>query len=282
MVETPVSELLDEHSAQPSVGRPPVVRVSVAAPLDTISVRRLATEELWKRKHAGAPCPARDELARRYLPLARKLAARYTNPNEPLEDLVQVASLGLLRAIDRYSPDRGTSFHAFAVATILGELKRHFRDTGWSVHVPRDAKELALRVDRASRELTDRLGRSPQVDELAEFLKLGVEAVLGALETVNVHFGASLDAPAAGSESDGAPLVEMLGSDDDRLALADTALDLAAGIRRLPYLERRALSLRFGEDLKQTEVAERLGCSQMQVSRLLARATQRLAGTTED
>jgi RNA polymerase sigma-B factor len=246
------------------------------------SVRRLTTEELWKRKLAGASCPARDELARRHLPLARKLAARYTNPNEPLEDLVQVASLGLLRAIDRYSPERGTSFHAFAVPTILGELKRHFRDTGWSVHVPRDAKDLALRVDRASRELTEQLGRSPQVDELAKLLELSVEAVLEALETITAHFGASLDAPASGPDSDGTPLVEMLGSDDDRLALADTALDLAAGIRRLPYLERRVLSLRFGEDLKQTEIAERLGCSQMQVSRLLARATRRLAGTNED
>jgi RNA polymerase sigma-B factor len=247
-----------------------------------LSVRRLSTDELWKRKLAGAACPARDELARRYLPLARKLAARYPSPNEPYEDLVQVASLGLLRAIDRYSPERGTSFHAFAVPTILGELKRHFRDTGWSVHVPRDAKELALRVDRASQVLTDRLGRSPQVDELAQFLKLSVEAVLGALETVNAHFGSSLDAPAAGPDSEGAPLVEMLGVVDDRLALADTTLDLAAGIRRLPYLERRALSLRFGEDLKQTEIAERLGCSQMQVSRLLARAARRLAGENED
>ena len=258
------------------------MRVAIAASFDATSVRRLATEELWKRKLAGAPCPARDELARRYLPLARKLAARYTNPNEPLEDLVQVASLGLLRAIDRYSPERGTSFSGFAVPTILGELKRHFRDTGWSVHVPRDTKELALRVDRASRELTDRLGRSPQLDELAQFLGLSVEAVLGALEAANAHFGTSLDAPAAGADSESAPLVEMLGSDDDRLALADTALDLADGIRRLPLLERRALSLRFGEDLKQTEIAERLGCSQMQVSRLLTRATRRLAAANED
>jgi RNA polymerase sigma-B factor len=269
-----VPELFDDHSPRRSTVRPPVV--AVAAPRDTISVRRLATDELWTLKCPGAPGPARDELARRFLPLARKLAARYTNPNEPLEDLVQVASLGLLRAIDRYSPERGTPFHAFAIPTIVGELKRHFRDTGWSVHVPRDAKELALRADRASRELTERLGRSPQVDELAQFLELSVEEVLGALEAVNAHFGTSLDAPAAGSDSEAAPLVELLGAEDDRLALADTALDLAAGMRRLPYLERRALSLRFGEDLKQTEIADRLKCSQMQVSRLLSRATQRL------
>jgi RNA polymerase sigma-B factor len=277
-----VSELLDDHSARPSSEPPPALRLAVVAPLDPVSARRLPTEELWRLKRPGAPGAARDELARRFLPLARKLAARYTNPNEPLEDLVQVASLGLLRAIDRYSPERGTPFHGFAIPTILGELKRHFRDTGWSVHVPRDAKELALRVDRASREMTERLGRSPQVDELAQFLELSVEAVLGALEAVNAHFGASLDAPAGGSDSDGAPLVELLGSEDGRLALADTALDLAAGIRRLPYLERRALSLRFSEDLKQIEIAERLGCSQMQVSRLLARATRRLAGEGED
>ena len=224
---------------------------------------------------AGGRRPARDELARRFPPRAQARGA-LRELKEPLEDLVQVACLGLLRAIDRYTPERGTPFQAFAVPTILGELKRHFRDTGWSVHVPRDTKELALRVDRASRELTDRLGRSPQVDELAAFLQLSVESVLGALEAVNAHFGASLDAP-VGSDPDGAPLVEALGSEDGRLLLADTALDLAAGIRRLPYLERSVLGLRFGEDLKQTEIAERLGCSQMQVSRLLARATRRLA-----
>lgn len=240
------------------------------------ALRRLSTEELWQLRRPGARCPARDELARRNLPLARKLASRYVNPNEPLEDLVQVASVGLLRAIDRYDPQRGTPFHGFALPTILGELKRHFRDTGWSVHVPRDAKELALRVDRASRELTDRLGRSPQVDELAQFLELSVEEVLVALEAANAHFGTSLDVSAGGADADAAPLVELLGSEDDRFALAETTLDLATGIRGLPYLERQALSLRFGADLKQTEIAERLGCSQMQVSRLLSRATKRL------
>ena len=244
--------------------------------MDPAAARRLSTDELWRRKCDRPPCPARDELARRYLPLARKLAARYANPNEPLDDLVQVASLGLVRAIDRYSPERGTPFQSFAVPTILGELKRHFRDTGWSLHVPRDTKELALRVDRASRELTERLGRSPQVDELARYLDLSDEAVLAALEAVNAHFNVSLDAPAAGADAEAAPLVELLGADDGRLAVADTALDLAAGIRRLPSLERQALSLRFGADLKQTEIAARLGCSQMQVSRLLARATRQL------
>jgi RNA polymerase sigma-B factor len=272
-----VSDLLDHESARPDTGQPRVVGVEAAACApSTRSLRRVPAEELWLLRRPGGRCPSRDELARRYLPLARKLASRYINPPEPLEDLVQVASLGLLRAIDRYSPERGAPFHAFAVPTILGELKRHFRDTGWSVHVPRDAKEMALRVDRASREMTERLGRSPQVDELAQFLELGVEQVLGALEAGDAHFGASLDAPAAGADGDAAPLVEVLGTDDDRFALAETTLDLATGIRGLPHLERQALTLRFGEDLKQTEIAERLGCSQMQVSRLLSRATKRL------
>jgi RNA polymerase sigma-B factor len=278
---TPVSDLLDHESAHRDAGKPPVVRVEATSSPSTGSLRRVATEELWQLRRPGGRCPARDELARRYLPLARRLASRYINPNEPLEDLVQVASLGLLRAIDRYSLERGTSFPAFAVPTILGELKRHFRDTGWSVHVPRDAKELALRVDRASRGMTERLGRSPQVDELAQFLQLSVEEVLWALEAVNAHFGASLDAPAGGVDGDTAPLVEVLGSEDDRFALAETTLDLANGIRGLPYPERQALSLRFGEDLKQTEIAERLGCSQMQVSRLLSRATKRLTERRE-
>jgi RNA polymerase sigma-B factor len=279
-----VSELLDDESAQQDT--PPRVRSATPRGANGQSLAdghrhvlsRLDPAALWSMRDRDPRGPAREELARRYLPLARKLAARYANPNEPLEDLMQVASLGLLKAIDRYSPERGIPFSSFAVPTILGELKRHFRDTGWSVHVPRDAKELALRVDRASREMAGRLGRSPQVDELAQFLELSVEDVVAALEAANAHFGASLDAPASASDPDAGPLVEMLGSEDDGFSLAETALDLGAAVRRLPYLERRALVLRFSEDLKQTEIAERLGCSQMQVSRLLARATRRLAG----
>jgi RNA polymerase sigma-B factor len=273
-----VSELLDDESARWDAPEPRPAVATGLSPAEGHGLHRLDPSALWSLRDRDPRGPARDELARRYLPLARKLASRYANPNEPLEDLVQVASLGLLKAIDRYSVDRGTSFPSFAVPTILGELKRHFRDTGWSVHVPRDAKELALRVDRASREMTDRLGRSPQVDELAQFLELSVEDVIGALEAASAHFGTSLDAPASSSDPDAGPLVEMLGSEDDGFALAETTLDLATAVRRLPYLERRALSLRFAEDLKQTEIAERLGCSQMQVSRLLARATRRLEG----
>jgi RNA polymerase sigma-B factor len=232
----------------------------------------LETEELWPRRHASH---AREELVRRFLPLARRLAARYRSANEPLDELVQVASLGLLGAIDRFDPEYGVPFASFAIPSILGELKRHFRDTGWSVRVPRGLQERALGIDKASRELTERLGRSPRVEELAQRLNLDIEDVLGGLEAVNAHYGVSLDAPVA-SDPDAETLGETLGREDDGYALIDTKIDLAAGISRLPYLERKALDLRLRLDLKQTEIAQHLGCSQMQVSRLLTRAARRL------
>jgi RNA polymerase sigma-B factor len=195
--------------------------------------------------------------------------------NEPLEDLIQVASLGLLHAIDRYDAGRGTSFAGFAVPTILGELKRHFRDTGWSVHVPRRAKELALQVEQTSRKMTDLDGRAPSVSELADRLEIGIEAVLDGLEVASAHYSISIDAPVRGAGPQ-TPLVEALGRTDERFGLIDGRLALAAGVRELPYQERAAVTLRLSEGLNQTEIAVRLGCSQMQVSRLLKRAAGRL------
>lgn len=243
-------------------------------------LQRMETEELCRLRgeHRQA---VDEELLRRLLPLARKLAARYRGVNEPLDDLVQVASLGLLRAIERFDPERGTSLVSFAIPTILGELKRHFRDTGWAVHVPRGAQEAALRVERAVAELTDRLGRSPQVDELAAHMRLDAEGVLDALEVRNAHFGTSLDAPVGQGDDEPVALGATLGHDDDGYGLVDTMMDLHEGIRRLPFQERTALELRYGQDLKQREIAERMACSQMQVSRLLSRAAKRLIDADE-
>jgi RNA polymerase sigma-B factor len=225
---------------------------------------------------------ARDQLFARYLPLARKLASRYANPHEPLEDLVQVASMGLLGAIDRFDPDRGVRFPAFAVPTILGELKRYFRNTGWSVHVPRGAQEMALRVDRASRQITAQTGRHPRVEELAEYLEVTAEDVLSGLDAGTAHYSVSLDAPASGAdEEEPDTLGESLGSDDDRYGLVETTIALSAALGRLPFLERRALELRLQRDMKQTEIADELGCSQMQVSRLLRRAAAKLREMTD-
>jgi RNA polymerase sigma-B factor len=217
---------------------------------------------------------AREELVDRYMPLARKLASRYLNPYEPFDDLVQVASLGLLGAIDRFDPARGVSFPSYAIPTILGELKRYFRSTGWSAHVPRGAQELALRVDRASRQLQAGTGRTPTVRDLEEHMGLSTEDVLTGLDAGTAHYSVSLDAP-SGSEtgdSEPEPLAASLGIDDERIGLVETRLSVSAALRRLPHLEREALSLRLTQDLKQTEIAQRLGCSQMQVSRLLRRA----------
>lgn len=225
---------------------------------------------------------ARDALFTRYQPLARRLAARYINPHEPIEDLVQVASIGLLGAIDRFDPERGVRFTAFAIPTILGELKRYFRNTGWSAHVPRGAQELALRVDAAAREIATRTGRQPRVQEIAQYLEISHEDVVAGLDAGTAHYSVSLDAPisnADGEEPDS--LGERIGGVDQRYGVIETSLALQAAIARLPYLERQALSLRLQRNLKQTQIAQELGCSQMQVSRLLRRAAIKLRELTD-
>jgi RNA polymerase sigma-B factor len=235
------------------------------------------TNELARRWQTLGDEQAREELCERFLPLTRRLAGRYRSAHEPLEDLVQVAAVGLLSAIDRFDPARGSSFPGFAIPTILGELKRYFRSTGWTAHVPRGAQELALRVDRASQELSAQTGHSPRVTELSAYLELDIEEVLAGLDAQAAHYAVALDAPAPGTEPDDPPsLRDTLGNDDERLGLVETKLSLAAAIPRLPYLERQALTLRIEGNLKQGEIGQQLGCSQMQVSRLLRRAVARL------
>lgn len=240
------------------------------------------TDVLVLRWREHGDTRAREELFTRFLPLARKLASRYTNPHEPLEDLVQVASLGLLGAIDRFDPSRGVRFPAFAIPTILGELKRYFRNTGWSAHVPRGAQEMALRVDRAVRQIGAQTGRQPRVEEIAQYLEVSPEDVLTGLDAGTAHYAVSLDAPVTTIEADETDsLGDTIGQEDERFALIETSASLATSVARLPYLERRALSLRLEDDMKQTEIARELGCSQMQVSRLLRRAASKLHTMTD-
>jgi RNA polymerase sigma-B factor len=240
------------------------------------------TSALLARWHDSGDAEARDEMLRRYMPLARRLAARYANPHEPMEDLIQVASMGLLGAIDRFDPDRGVRFPAFAVPTILGELKRYFRNTGWSAHVPRGAQEMALRVDRAVRQMTAKTGRQPRVQEVAEYLELSQEDVLIGMDAGTAHYAVSLDAPlSSAEEEDQDTLGDSLGGVDESYDLVDATMSLSAAVGKLPHLERKALALRLERDLKQTEIAEVLGCSQMQVSRLLRRAAARLREMTD-
>ncbi len=238
--------------------------------------------ELFQRWHRYEDRRARDELIERFLPLARKLARRYVPSSEPYEDLVQVASLGLVKAVERFDPERGFAFTSFAVPTIVGELKRYFRDTGWALHVDRSAQERARRISEAQRQITSRTGHSPTVNELAQFLESSVEEVLDGLQTAEAYDAVSLDAPVQIDDEAGASRIDALGEDDDRFGLVDDQATIFAAARRLPRREREILFLRFSEDLTQSEIAERVGVSQMQVSRLLRKSLQRLRDLTDD
>jgi RNA polymerase sigma-B factor len=225
---------------------------------------------------------SRDELVRRFLPLARKLARRYQGAGEPLDDLVQVASLALVKAIDRFDVRRGTAFTSFAVPTIAGELKRYFRDLGWSAHVPRGAQERALKVEAAARTLTARAGRSPTVDELAVYLELSVEEVIEALEAAAAHHAKSLDAPHDDGDGECATLADTLGHDDQRFEFVDVSATIRWAVHQLSERDRAVLALRFVEDRTQSEIAEQVGVSQMQVSRILRRSISQVRETLEE
>jgi RNA polymerase sigma-B factor len=248
--------------------------LSAVIPGDT---GRLTENELFARYHEQRDPEIRRELVERFLPFARKLALRYSYTDEPLEDLVQVASLGLLGAIDRFDPSRGSKFTSFAAPTILGELKRHFRDKGWAVHVPRELQDRALAFSRAIERLSRDLGRSPTISELAAALGCSVEQALEASEVAHSYSSVSLDAPAArDDEDDQAALVDVLGHEDEGYSLAESRELMAGCWQSLSDLERRVIGLRFANGMTQREIAQRVGYSQMHVSRLLRRALKSL------
>jgi RNA polymerase sigma-B factor len=220
-------------------------------------------------------------LIERFLPLARKLARRYAQSSEPYEDLVQVASLGLVKAVERFDPARGFAFSSFAVPTIVGELKRYFRDTAWALHVDRGAQEKARKLTEAQQRLSSRTGRMPTVDELAQYLEMTQEEVLDGLQTAEAYGAVSLDAPLSGEDDEEATRLEAIGERDERLELVDDHATIFAAARHLPSREREILYLRFGEDLTQSEIADEVGVSQMQVSRLLRRSLNRLRELTD-
>jgi RNA polymerase sigma-B factor len=243
---------------------------------------RADSTKLFTRWQRDGDQRAREELVDRFLPLARNLARRYAGAREPFDDLLQVASLGLVKAIDRFDVTRGAAFSSFAVPTILGELKRYFRDLGWSVHVPRGAQEQALKVQEAQERLTSRRGRPPTVNELAEYLELEVENVLDALETAAAHHSASLDAPREDRDDESGSLVDVFGQEDSRYELVEEAVTISVAARELTARERRVLALRFAGDMTQTQIAQEIGVSQMQVSRILRRALTQLRRLTQD
>jgi RNA polymerase sigma-B factor len=247
-------------------------RRAPCAGADTRETERL----LLVQYHEQGDLAAREELVERFLPLARDLALRYTYTDEPFDDLLQVASLGLIKAIDRFEPGRGTKFTSYAAPTILGELKRHFRDKGWSLHVPRDLQERSLAVSRATELLSKELGRSPKVREVAEHLGCSVEQVLEAQEAAASYEAASLDAPAARDDDESASIVDLLGREDSAYELVEDRHAIASTWHALPEVERKVVELRFMHDLTQREIGDAIGYSQMHVSRLLRRALTRL------
>jgi RNA polymerase sigma-B factor len=241
-----------------------------------------SSSELFNKWRAKRDRRARDLLIERFLPLARKLARRYAASNEPYDDLVQVASLGLVKAVERFDPSRGFAFTSFAVPTIVGELKRYFRDTAWALHVDRSAQERARKIAEAQRDISSLRGRAPTVGELAEYLELSGEEVLDGLQTAEAYDTLSLDAPRPVDGEGAVSRLEAIGDQDDRLEQVDDQATIFAAAQHLPERERRILFLRFGADLTQTEIAERVGVSQMQVSRLLRKSLQRLRELTDD
>jgi RNA polymerase sigma-B factor len=238
---------------------------------------RLASDEELLRRHGERPDSAsRDELAIRFLPFARGLARRYGQGAESSDDLEQVASLGLLKALERFDPGRGIPFTAFAAPTILGELKRHFRDRSWALHVPRGLQERITAVEEAISGLTGELGQPPSVSDVAAQLELEDAEVLEALEAGQGRLPLSLDQAAPGRLSEEVPMAERIGAEDPSFEAIEDRETLRGGLPHLSERERQVLQLRFVEGLSQSQIAERVGYSQMHVSRILRGALQHL------
>lgn len=253
-------------------GSPPSPRAAHLGPQPSV----VELNELFRRWHEHRDKAAREELVRHYLPLATRLARRYRGAWEPSEDLKQVASVGLLKAIDRHDPARGTSFQAFAVPTILGEIKRYFRDCGWAVHIPRGTQDLALKVEQAQRTLLTKTGRPPTIRALAEYLELSVEQVCDAAEAATAHHSMSLETPHDDADGESFTIGDTLGNIDGHYERVEEDMCIAQAASQLTERQRRVLSMRFVDDRTQTQIAAEIGVSQMQVSRILHAALDRL------
>ena len=253
-----------------------------ARPARNKAEQRRRNQLLFRRYQRDGDMAARRELIESFLPLARMLARRYEGRGESLEDLLQVASLGLVKAIDRYEAHRGLEFSSYAVPTILGELRRYFRDSGWALHVPRDLQERALTVNATVERLSGELGRSPSPQQLAEEMRLPVEDVLEAVEANAAYGTASLDAPLRSVDHEHNTIAEAFGELDGRFDLIECRASIGPALKALPSRERTILYLRFVEDRTQSEIAQRIGISQMHVSRLIRSALDQIRVVTGD
>jgi RNA polymerase sigma-B factor len=233
-------------------------------------------KQLLRRYHQEGDLQAREQLIERYMSLVRSLARRYAYRGEQLDDLVQIGAIGLIKAIDRFDLERGVELTTYATPNIIGEIKRHFRDKGWSVRVPRGLQELNVQISKLVEQLTVQLGRSPTIPELAEAAGVEEEAVLEALESGRAYSSVSLS-PGGGSDEDGEfdPL-ESLGTEEHEYEISEDRAVLAPGFKVLDERERQILHLRFFRGMTQSQIAEQVGISQMHVSRLIRRSLEKI------
>jgi RNA polymerase sigma-B factor len=256
-------------------------RIAPPASSSTRDQRARHDRSLFARLAADGDPYAREALVERYLPLARSLALRYQRSSEPLDDLMQVASLGLVKAIDGFDSDRPVAFSSYAVPTILGEIKRHFRDRTWAVRVPRGLQEMSARVDRAIGELSENMLRQPSVAEIAVRLGVDEEDVLEALQAGNAYRSVSFETPRTVGDDDAATLADAVGADEPGFERAECRATLATLLAAISPREQEVLRLRFEEDMTQAEIGARVGVSQMQVSRIIRQAITRLRTADE-
>ena len=278
------SALPADPDAGPLVEGVPAQDEAVVVPLTlrqerTAADRAKAREMFLRLQELPADHPERarlrEQLVEAHLPLVEYLARRFRNRGEPLDDLVQVATIGLIKSVDRFDLERGVEFSTYATPTIVGEIKRHFRDKGWAIRVPRRLQELKLSLTKATSELSQKNGRSPTVAELAQHLGLSEEEILEGLESANAYSAVSLDAP-DGGDDDSPAVADSLGMMDDALEGVEYRESLKPLLEQLPPREKKILMLRFFGNMTQSQIAGELGISQMHVSRLLARTLAQL------
>lgn len=234
------------------------------------------TRELFRRFKQEGDAEARDQLIVNHINLVRFLASKFKNRGESLEDLIQVGTIGLIKAIDRFDPERGLEFTTYATPTIMGEIKRHFRDKGWSVRVPRRLQELSAKVNQATDELTNQLQRSPSVAEIADHLGASVDEVLEAMESSSAYSSVPLEGGGSGEDDESPSIIDHYATEDPDLAASDDRIVLEQAIADFSPREQEIIKMRFEQGLTQVEIADREGISQVQVSRLLRRALRRL------
>lgn len=234
------------------------------------------TRELFRRYKEEGDEEAREQLIVSHVNLVRYIAAKFKNRGEPLDDLIQVGTIGLIKAIDRFDPSRGLEFTTYATPTIMGEIKRHFRDKGWTIRVPRRLQELSAKVNSTTDELTARLQRSPLIEEVAEYLGTTADEVLEAMESSSAYSSVPLEAQGGNEDDDAPSVIDRYASVDGDLEASDDRMVLEEVIGEFPEADQQAIRMRFIDGMTQVEIAKRLGISQVQVSRMLRRALRRI------